>query len=74
MMFYVRKARSVRGQIVLDGVDDSGGPLDNEVAQSVFLNEVSVHILLHCLDWLAHLSCLLVELFLAREDVRYDIS
>lgn len=56
-----------------DPVDDGARPFDDEVFQAVFLIEVRIHVLLHCLSWQLGFCVLLVELGLRLVDLEDDI-
>lgn len=51
------------------GVNDRCGPFDNEVFESVFLDQICVHELLHGLDGLTHFTGFQIKLLLTLVDI-----
>ena len=59
--------------VSLDGVDDSGGPFNDQGFQAILLVQVGIHILLESLFAHPVLLALFVELDLLRVNVHYGV-
>ena len=64
----------VLSRVLLDSIDDRGGPFDNQIFEAIALVQICVHVLLHSLSRKFVLLAFLVVFNLLSVDIRNHIK